>query len=139
MTRFLLDTGIASDDVNGRNAVVERAKVETARGNRVGICVPVLAELAYGIEKSASRERNMRLLHAALPHLRVWPFDKSASFEYGRLRAELHRLGRPMQSIDIMVAAIAAMLGRCTVVSKDGDLAAVPGLTVENWALPSPE
>jgi tRNA(fMet)-specific endonuclease VapC len=39
-----------------------------------------------------------------------------------------------MQQIDIMVAAIALSLGNCTVVSKDTDLAAIPGLTVENWA-----
>jgi tRNA(fMet)-specific endonuclease VapC len=38
-----------------------------------------------------------------------------------------------MQQIDIMVAAIALSLGNCTVVSNDTDLAAVPGLTVENW------
>ena len=39
-----------------------------------------------------------------------------------------------MQQIDIMVAAIAFALGDCTVVSKDTDLAAIPGLTFENWA-----
>ena len=31
-------------------------------------------------------------------------------------------------------AAIALSLGNCTVVSADGDLVAVPGLAVENWA-----
>ena len=39
-----------------------------------------------------------------------------------------------MQQIDIMVAAIAFRFGDCTVVSKDTDLAAIPGLKVENWA-----
>jgi len=39
-----------------------------------------------------------------------------------------------MQQIDIMVAAISFALGNCTVVSKDTDLAAIPGLKVENWA-----
>jgi tRNA(fMet)-specific endonuclease VapC len=34
----------------------------------------------------------------------------------------------------MMVAAIARTLGDCTVVSADTDLAAVPGLAVENWA-----
>jgi tRNA(fMet)-specific endonuclease VapC len=33
-----------------------------------------------------------------------------------------------------MIAAIALTLGNCTVVAMDGDLAAVPGLTVESWA-----
>jgi tRNA(fMet)-specific endonuclease VapC len=38
-----------------------------------------------------------------------------------------------MQVVDMMVAAIAKTLGNCTVVSADGDLAAVPELIVKNW------
>jgi tRNA(fMet)-specific endonuclease VapC len=106
----------------------------SAKGNPVEIAVPVLAELVYGIERSATRERNMKLLQAALPTLRLWPFDQDAAFEYGRLYAELLRIGRPMQVPDIMIAAVALTLGKCTVVSKDSDLSAVPGLSVENWA-----
>jgi tRNA(fMet)-specific endonuclease VapC len=45
MKRFLLDSGIVSDLVNHRNATPERARAETARGNRLGIGMPVLAEL----------------------------------------------------------------------------------------------
>jgi tRNA(fMet)-specific endonuclease VapC len=63
-----------------------------------------------------------------------WPFDRNAAEEYGRLAADLKRMGRPMQQIDIQIAAIALSLGRCIVVSTDSDLTAVPGLTVENWA-----
>jgi tRNA(fMet)-specific endonuclease VapC len=62
------------------------------------------------------------------------PFDTAAAHEYGRLFAELKRLGRPMQQIDIQIAAIALSLGNCTVVTGDTDLSAVPGLDVENWA-----
>lgn len=40
---------------------------------------------------------------------------------------------RPMQAIDIMLAAIAISLGNCTVVTADSDLLAIPGLSVENW------
>jgi len=67
---------------------------------------------------------------------RCWPFDRNAAEEYGRLAAELRRIGRPMQQIDIMIAAVAFSLGNCTVVSVGSDLAAVPGLRVENWTSP---
>jgi predicted nucleic acid-binding protein len=36
----------------------------------------------------------------------------------------------------MQIAAVARCLGNCTVVSKDGDLFAIPGLSVENWAAP---
>jgi tRNA(fMet)-specific endonuclease VapC len=68
----------------------------------------------------------------------LWPFDQSAAEEYGRLYAVLKRRGRLMQQIDIQIAAIALSLGRCTVVTKDSDFAAVPGLDVENWAVSPP-
>ncbi len=103
------------------------------RGNPVGVGIPVLAELAYGVEQSVSRDRNMQRLRKALSALRVWPFDDGAAFEYGRVAAELRRIGRPMQQIDIQVAAIAFVLGNGTVVSGDSDLRAIPGLTVEDW------
>jgi tRNA(fMet)-specific endonuclease VapC len=95
---------------------------------------PVLGELYYGIELSTSRERNLRRLLRDLPTLTVWPYNDSAAEEFGRLAAVLRRLGRPMQQIDIQIASIALSLSNCTVVTRDSDLAAVPGLTVENWA-----
>ena len=39
-----------------------------------------------------------------------------------------------MQVPDLQIAAIALALGNCIVVSKDGDLRAVPGLEVEDWS-----
>lgn len=134
MRRFVLDTGIAGDYIDRRRGVFEQARAEVAQGNRIGIGVPVLAELVYGIELSASRDRNMLSLRRALSAWRIWPFDERAAYEYGRIAAELRRIGRPMQQVDMMVAALAFSLGNCTVVSDDTDLAAVPGLVVENWA-----
>jgi tRNA(fMet)-specific endonuclease VapC len=138
MRRYLLDTGIAGDYINRRHGVFERARDEVSRGNRIGIGMPVLAELYYGIELSATRDENLRRLRVALRTLKVWPFIEEAAAEYGRLAAELRRIGRPMGKIDIQIAAIALTLGNTTVVSADSDLAAVPGLAVENWAAPSP-
>jgi tRNA(fMet)-specific endonuclease VapC len=135
MRRYLLDTGIAGDYINRRHGVYERAREEVTRGNRIGIGVPVLAELYYGIELSASRERNLQRLSVALATLTVWPFTEDAAAEYGRIAAELRRAGRPMQQADIMIAAIALILANCTVVTADSDLSAVPGLKVENWAV----
>jgi tRNA(fMet)-specific endonuclease VapC len=86
------------------------------------------------VEGSASQDRNAHRLRNALSRLVVWPYTNEAAAEFGRVFAELRRIGRPMQQIDIQIAAIALSLGNCTVVSADTDLHAVPGLTVENWA-----
>ena len=133
MTRILLDTNTAGHFVNKRPGLFERARAEAAKGRSIGIAIPVLAELVAGIEHSVTRERNMKRLQSALSFLKIWPMNKAAAFEYGRLYAELARLGRPIGVVDMMIAAIALTLGNCTVVSTDGDMRAVPGLRVEDW------
>ena len=133
MTRFLLDTGTAGDFIHRRRSVYERAREAVTRGHRVGIGLPVLAELWFGVENSSSRDRNAERLRRVLPDLIVWPLTEAAAEAYGRIAVQLKRAGRPIGKIDMLIAAIALSLGKTTVVSADSDLTAVPGLTVENW------
>jgi len=134
MTRYLLDTDIAGLYLDRKRGVFKRAEAEVAKGNRVGIAAPVLGELAFRAEGSPFRDRNLLRLRQALDVWKLWLVDTAAAFEYGRIAFELKTLGRPMGQNDIMIAAIALAIGNTTVVTMDGDLAAVPGLTVENWA-----
>ena len=67
MKRFLLDTGIASDFINRRHNVFERAREEVGRGNRIGIGTPVLGELFGGIEISVTREKTFNGCAEPLP------------------------------------------------------------------------
>jgi tRNA(fMet)-specific endonuclease VapC len=131
--RYLLDTKPAQDFNNNRNGVRQRADAERRQGNRIGICMPVLGELWAGIEGD-TREENLQRLRHGLSRLLLWPYNEAAAVEYGRVFTVLKRMGRPMQQVDIQIAAIALSLGNCTVVTTDSDLAAVPGLAVENWA-----
>lgn len=134
MTRFLLDTSIAGLYLDHKRGVFERAEAENAKGNRVGIAAPVLAELVFRAEGSPQRDRNLLRLRQALNVWKLWLVDIDTAFEYGRIAFELKKIGRPVGQNDIMIAAIALTLGNTTVVILDSDLAAVPGLIVENWA-----
>jgi tRNA(fMet)-specific endonuclease VapC len=136
VSRYLLDTNAAADAMFRRRGVPERLKQVRAAGHDIGIGIPVLGELYAGIEFSASREYNLDILRRSLKLFRLWPFTPEAAEVYGRLYAELRRRGRTIQQVDLQIAAIALSLGQCTVVSDDSDLAAVPGLNVENWAVP---
>ena len=93
--------------------------MEAARltGAKIGICTPVLGEIVGGLEGSGSREASWEIARRRLGKLICWPYDEPAAHEFGRIIAELKRIGRPMQQIDIQVAAIAFALGDCTVVS----------------------
>ena len=136
MTRYLLDSGIASDYINRRFGVHGRAQRLVQQGHQIGIGTPVFGELLGGILASDTRDRNLLVLRRNLGRFRLWPFETQAAQEYGRLWAELRQSGRKMQVPDLQIAAIALSLGNCVVVSKDGDLRAVPGLEVEDWSQP---
>lgn len=133
MRRYLLDSNAVSDFVNDRYGVRQRAFAARQAGGRLGTCTPAVGELLYGIEKSATRAANLPPMQAGLRQFTIWLYDRPAAEEYGRLMAELMRLGRPSGEIDVQIAAVARVLGNCTVVSCDTDMLAIPGLAVEDW------
>ena len=134
MRRYLLDTNAAADSIFRRLGVQDRVKGARAAGHRIGIGLPVLGELYAGVEYSATRDDNLDVLRRSVRLFTLWPFTPEAAEVYGRLYAELRCKGRTIQQVDLQIAAIALYLGNCTIVSKDSDLDAVPGLSVENWA-----
>jgi tRNA(fMet)-specific endonuclease VapC len=137
--RYLLDSGSAEDWIRGHARTIARAEAAVRAGAAMGTCLPVVGELWFGGENSPdSRDRNAPRLTLALSKLTLWPFNQAAAEQFGRLRASLKRIGRPMQIVDIQLAAIAVSLGNTTVVSKDSDLFAVPGLSVEDWSIEVP-
>ncbi len=134
MSKYLLDSNAVADCIFPRRGVDQRVLQARQLGHVIGTALPVVAEVLGCIEYSQTRERNLLILNRKLALFRLWPFTLDVAREYGSLFAELRRMGRPMQVIDMMVAATAQSLTDCIVVTTDSDLSAVPGLKVENWA-----
>ena len=134
MTKYLLDSNAVADCVFQRCGVDVRTMTARRQGHLIGTALPVLAELYGGFEYSQSRDRNIRIFDRKLSLFRLWPLTLEVAREYGRVFAELRRNGRPMQVMDMLVAATALTLTNGIVVTTDSDLSAVPGLKVENWA-----
>jgi tRNA(fMet)-specific endonuclease VapC len=133
MMKLMLDTGIAADYIFRRRGIYERARSATAQGYKIGVCLPTIGELFAGAEYSATRDRNWQRTFDQISDLAEWPFDRKAAEEFGRVFAHLRRSGRPMQQIDIQIAAIALTLPSCTLATGDSDFDAIPGLLIEHW------
>lgn len=127
------DSNIAGEFLPKRSALRDRAKKLIKSGHRVGIAAPVVGELYGGAQYSSTRERNLKVLDRELERWLVWPFDLNAAYVYGRLYAMLRRAGRPIQHIDIQIAAIALSIGDSIVVTRDSDFSAIPELRCEAW------
>jgi tRNA(fMet)-specific endonuclease VapC len=132
--KYLLDSGPAQDFLFDRRGIQIRIEQVRLNGARIGIGTPNLGEIIGGIQGSDSREVSWKIAQRRLGKLICWTYDQSAAHAYGQIIAYLRKAGRPMQQIDIQIAAMALTLGNCTVVTTDSDLSAIPGLDVENWS-----
>jgi tRNA(fMet)-specific endonuclease VapC len=135
MIRFLLDTGVCNDYSLKKNGIFEWAQSRRIAGDRIGIVLPVLTELFFGVYFSkleAGKARNIERIRNLKNQLLIWPFDGTAAEQCGILLADLRANGRLMSTNDVMIAAVAKTMN-CTVVTYDSDFLAIADLSVERW------
>lgn len=131
---YVLDTNAVSALMKGEEAVVERLASHVPTD--VTIPQPVIAEIAYGLER-LPRSRRRRALQARfdlvcseIPRT-VW--TDAVSHAYGRIKATLERRGTRIEDFDAAIAAHAVALGSTLVTANLEHMARVPGLKVEDW------
>jgi len=129
---YLLDTNICIYIIKKKPiAVLER--FQSLSLGEVGISSITLAELQYGVEKSANREKNLRALQQFLIPLEIVDFDYDASIIYGQIRSQLEQAGQPIGPLDMLIAAHSKSLNITLVTNNKREFMRVPGLKVENW------
>jgi tRNA(fMet)-specific endonuclease VapC len=130
--KFMLDTNICIYLIKRQpEAVLERFASHPV--GDIGISVITLAELEYGASKSSNPFRNREALEQFVLPLEIAPFDRPATLTYGKIRALLEKKGRPIGSMDMLIAAHALSLGARLVTNNVKEFRRVPGLRVENW------
>lgn len=129
---YMLDTNMCIYAQKGVPSVIEKLQMHYREG--LAISSITLAELEYGIEASAAREKNERALQGLLLILEVIPFDSSAAVHYGEIRAHLRRQGTPIGTMDMLIAAHVRSMGLTIVTNNVREFERVPDLKIENWA-----
>lgn len=132
---YVLDTNAVSALMKGTAAVVERlAATEPAH---VAVPQPVLAEIAFGIERLPRSKRRTALqarfdlLCSELPRAE---WSDVVSQTYGRIKATLERRGTRIEDLDAAIAAHALALEATLVTANIDHMTRVPGLRVEDWS-----
>lgn len=120
----------------GRRAVVTRLASHAPAD--VAIPQPVIAEIAYGIER-LPRSRRRRLLQARFDlvcsEIPSTAWTDTVSHAYGRIKAALERRGTRLEDFDAATAAHALAAGATLVTANLEHMTRVPGLEVEDWTL----
>lgn len=135
--KYVFDTNAVSALMRGDAAVLKRLRDVSKKD--VSVPQPVLAEIAYGIErlprskrKDALRER-LLLIRGELSRAE-WTDDVSEAF--GRMKSALERKGSRIEDFDAAIVAHAVAVSAVLVSANLDDMVRVPGLVVEDWSSP---
>jgi tRNA(fMet)-specific endonuclease VapC len=132
---YVLDTNAVSALMKGDAAVVER--LAATAPSDVAVPQPVIAEIAFGIERlPRSRRRTalqsrFDLIASELPRAE---WTDIVSQVFGRIKATLERRGSRIEDFDAAIAAHALALDATLVTANVGHMTRVPGLRVEDWS-----
>lgn len=129
--RYLLDTNILIAMSKTRPGLAERLARYPA--SNILLSSVVVAEIEYGIAKSARREHNRRVFDTLLSGFTVVSFDAEAARRYGPIRAQLEVRGQLIGPYDLMIVAHAQALDAVLVTDNVGEFSRVEGVAVENW------
>ncbi|WP_313112688.1 tRNA(fMet)-specific endonuclease VapC [Pseudescherichia sp.] len=102
---------------------------------RMCVTSVTLMELIYGAEKSASPEKNLRVVEGFIARLEVLNYCIDAAVQTGQIRAELARAGTPIGPYDSMIAAHARTLGLILMTNNTRELEHINGLRLEDWSI----
>jgi len=132
--RFLLDTNICIYIIRQKPANVLE-KFQTLSPSDVGVSSITVAELEYGAYKSQRQEQNRAALSQFLMMLEILPFDAKATQNYGKMRAELEKMGIVIGAMDLLITSQALDRGITLVTNNVREFSRIPGLTWENWVV----
>jgi len=136
--RYVLDTNAVSALMKGEERTIARLRALDRAD--VGVPHPVFAEIAYGIERLPRSKRRdalqgrFDLLRAELGRV---SWTDSVSDHYGAVKAALERRGERIEDFDAAIAAHALAEGAVLVTANLDHMARIPGLVVEDWAVPA--
>ena len=125
---YLLDTNIVIALFQPETSVLERL----ALAAEVFIPSIVLGELYFGAARSSRPAENAARIEEFAAGRSVLSCDGAVAREYGSIKNQLRRKGRPLPENDIWIAAIAQQRG-CVLATRDVHFQEIDGLKVETW------
>jgi tRNA(fMet)-specific endonuclease VapC len=95
---------------------------ESIKGN-VTLCMSeaTLGELLFGAEKSQNKIKNLKRIEILKNVVSPLPVDQEVWEIFSKIKAELQKLGKPIDDMDILIAATAKKY-KLVLVTNDADM-----------------
>jgi tRNA(fMet)-specific endonuclease VapC len=129
---FLIDTDIIIYSLK-RNETVRENFLKNA-GSYKAISVISFGELIFGARRSEQPTRNMAVVRRVVELFPIIDVTSAIMETFAELKAILLERGRPLDDMDLIIAAT-ALGNNLTLVTNNGQhFSRVPGLKIANWA-----
>ena len=131
---YLLDTNAVAALMKGQAAVVSR--LAASERTQVVVPQPVIAGIAYGIERLPQSKRRAALqerFDLVCSQLGRADWTDAVSHAYGKIKAALERRGTRIEDFDAAIAAHALALDATLVTANLQHITRVHGIKVEDW------
>ncbi|OEU51663.1 MAG: twitching motility protein PilT [Desulfuromonadales bacterium C00003096] len=127
MRRLLIDTNIYSYALKGDDDVIEVLR----KADEIGFSVISIGELLSGFKGGGRERKNREELEIFLdsPRVIVYPVDENTSEFYAETLNYLRKIGRPVPTNDIWIAAVAFQNG-LKLFTKDAHFKFIAGLSL---------
>jgi len=131
---YMLDTNTLSDIAVEKSLAARYKLSHLASDDMVCISSITEGELRYGIARKPDSVRTRNAIENVLSKVQILPWGHEEAMAYGVLRAKLQAMGKPLESMDLLIAAHAISVG-AVLVTRDKVFSQVQDLpAVVNWA-----
>lgn len=129
---YLLDTDTCIHLVRGNATVLKKLRAQSRED--IHIAILTVYELEVGLRKATEQIPKKRsAVEKLLDLCSIAPFDRAAAGEAAAIRAELEKAGKPIGSIDYLIAGIARANQWTVVTGNQAEFGRVKGLKTEKW------
>jgi predicted nucleic acid-binding protein len=125
---MILDTNALSAAADGDQGVLE----VVAEAEEIAVAVIVLGEYRLGIAQSRRRKDYEEWLRGWVAAVKVLDVDQETTYQYARIGLELKRIGKPIPSNDLWIAALCRQHS-LPLLSRDRHFDFVPGIKRLSW------
>jgi tRNA(fMet)-specific endonuclease VapC len=129
--KWMLDTDTCIAIIKKHPAALKKLRGKSI--GQVGISSITLGELAFGANRSNRSKDAHNALREFVLALEVAAFDEDAAMQYGPVRAEFARRGKPIGALDTLIAAHAVAVDAILVTHNTREFSQVERLRLEDW------
>lgn len=128
---YLIDTNIIIYRLKNQGRVNENFMKNSKE--RMAISVISYGELVYGAKKSKSVEKNLETVRAVKNIFPIIDITTDVMDIFGRIKADVQKIGRLTDDMDLLIAATALAGGMTLVTHNTKHFEHISNLKTEDW------